>query len=163
MQLNIYKKRNKGFSVIEIIIGSAILATVLYSAASAINQIRKLERSTTHIIRSNYLLLESVDVAKIFRDTSWSAEIATLTQGISYYLIWDSSSWYATTTESVIDGLFYRTIQFDPVKRDGNDNIATTGSVDIGTLKITANVSWLEQSGTSTRSFETYITDLYAN
>jgi len=153
------RKINRGVSVIEIVIGSAILASVLFSAATAINQIRKLERTTTHVIRVNYLLLEGIDVAKILRDISWSAGIATLTEGVPHYLIWNSSSWYATTTESVIDGLFYRTIQLDPINRDGNDNIATIGALDTGTLKITSTVSWLETSGTSTRSFETYITD----
>jgi len=165
MSINTYKKGNRGISLVEIVIGSAIMAIVLFSAASAINQIRILERSTTHIIRANYLLLEGVDVAKIFRDTSWTTEIVTLTQGVPYYLVWDSSSWKATTTESVIDGLFYRTIQLDQVKRDGDDNISVggVGSVDPGTLKITASVSWLERSATSTRSFETYVTDLFAN
>lgn len=158
-----HNKGNRGVSIIEIVIGSGILATVLFAAAGAINQVRALERTTTHIIRANYLLLEGTDVIKIFRDTSWTSEIATLTQSIPYYLVWDSSSWISTTTVSIIDGLFYRTIQVDPVNRDGNDNIAVAGTLDTGTLKVTASVSWLERSGTSTKEFETYITDLYAN
>ena len=159
-----HKAKNKrGVSLIEIVIGASIMASVMYAAAGAINQVRNLERSTTHIIRANYLLLEGVDVVKIFRDTSWTSEISTLTTATPYYIVWGSSSWTATTTESVIDGLYYRTIQVDSVSRDVDDNISAVGVLDPGTLKVISSVSWLDRSGTSTRMFETYITNLYAN
>ena len=64
---------------------------------------------------------------------------------------------------SVIDGNFYRTISFSSVNRDVNDDIATIGALDSGTLKVTSSVSWSYKNSTSTKIFETYITDLYGN
>jgi hypothetical protein len=157
------KNKKLGVSLVEIVIGSAVLTSVFFAAAGAVNQIRFLERETTHIIRANYLLLEGIDVVKIFRDTGWSSEIATLSLNTPYYLLWDSGAWTSTTTEIAIDGVFYRTVELDSVERDGNDNIADSGTLDPGTLELTSTVSWLGSSGTTTRSFETYITNLYAN
>jgi len=149
--------------MVEIVVGSAIIASVLASAVFTVNKVSELNRRTTNVIRGNYLLLEGIDVVKIFRDTSWTTEIDTLTLNTPYYLVWDSNSWLATTTTSVIDGLFYRTISFDSVNRDGNDDIATVGVLDTGTLQLTSTVAWKYRGSTTTKTFETYITDLYAN
>ena len=56
-----------------------------------------------------------------------------------------------------------RDAQVNSVNRDINDDISTTGTLDPGTLKITSEVSWFDRGGTTTKVFETYITDLYAN
>lgn len=157
------RKKKFGYGMVEIVVGSAIIASVLVATVTAVNEIRQLDVRTTKLIRANYLLLEGIDVVKILRDTSWSSEIATLSLGTPHYLTWDSVSWGASTSVSVIDGNFYRTISFSSVNRDVNDDIATIGALDAGTLKVTSSVSWSYRNSTSTKIFETYITDLYGN
>lgn len=155
--------QKKGFGMVEILVGSAILLTVIIASVGVISQIRDLERRTTSVIRANYLLLEGIDVAKILRDNGWTSNVTTLSLDTPYYLVWSSSAWGATTVLSVIDGFFYRTISFSAVYRDGSDNIATSGTLDAGTLLITSSVSWWFDGATTTKTFQTYITDLYGN
>ena len=159
------KKQSKknGYGLVEIVVGSAIIATVLASAVFAVTEIRRLDERTTFTIRANYLLLEAVDVIKIFRDNSWTTEVATLSLDTPYYLVWESSTWNATTSQNVIDGTFYRTVTLSAVNRDGNDNIASVGTLDTGTLKVTATAAWSFANSTTTKTFETYVTDLYGN
>lgn len=161
----VQKNKKRGFGLIEIIVGSSILGTVMISAVFAINVIRKIETNTANIVRANYLLLETVDIAKILRDNSWTTNIAPLTLNTPYYLVWDSGAWEATTDVSIIDGRFYRTISFDAVNRDaGSADIVTTGGLnDTGTRLITASVAWFNRSGTTTKTFKTYMMDLHAN
>ena len=149
--------------MIEVAIGASLLSIAIFTAFSFFRVLIPLDARTESTIRSDYLLLEAVDVVKIFRDTSWTTHIASLTTGTPYYLIWDSGDWEATTTVSVIDGVYYRTVQLDPVLRDASDDISTSGTTDAGTLKLTAEVSWLTREGTTTRAVEAYVFDIYAN
>ena len=155
---------NKGISVIEVVVGSALFATLIVAAIFSITQVQRLEQDTSAIIRTNYLLLEAVDVARIFRDTSYSTSLLALTTTTPQYIFWNSSAWEATTTPVTIDGLFYRTIRIFDVLRDVNDDIVSVGGTyDPGTVLVQAEIEWLTRNGSTSQIFETYLTDLYSN
>lgn len=160
---NIFLHTKRGVGLIEIVIGVAIFSTIIISVFQYIGRAKIVAGRTGDIIRSNYLLLEAVDVVKIFRDNGWSSNIVAMTTGTKYYLEWDGGNWKAITTVSIIDGKYYRSVQLDNILRDGNDNISSTGVLDPGTRKLTSIVTWLSRTGTTTKIFETYITDLYTN
>ena len=152
---------NRGFGLIEIVIGSAVLATSLLGISAYYQQSLKVSRSTAQIVQGSLMLEESLEVAKFFRDTSW-INISTPVTGTTYYLLFSGTNWATSTTNTFIDGMFERTIRFDDVYRDGTDDIVTSGgTLDTGTRKVTATVSWRDQSATTTKTISTYLTNIF--
>jgi hypothetical protein len=100
---------------------------------------------------------------RFLRDSGWDANIATLSTTTTYRLYWTGSTWQATTTQQVTDGLFYRTLSISDVKRDANDDIASVGTYDPNTKRIDVSVAWLARIGTTTKTAATYLTDLFGN
>lgn len=151
----------RGFGLIEIVIGGAVLATSLMGISSYYQQSLRVSRSTAQLVQASLLLEESLEVSKFFRDTGW-VNISTPTTGTTYYLSFSGTNWATSTTNTYIDSVFERTIRLDDVYRDGTDDIVTSGgTIDAGTRKVTATVSWWDRTATSTRTIETYLVNIF--
>ncbi|MDO8572853.1 MAG: hypothetical protein Q7S11_03765 [bacterium] len=150
-----------GFGLIEIVIGATILSTSLLGISSYYQQALQVSQQTGNSVQVAFLMEEGMEIAKIFRDTSWT-NISGLTMGATYYLTWNGTTWATTTTNTFVDGMFERTLVVDDVYRDGNDDIVTSGgTIDDGVKKATVYVSWNERGATTTKSISTYITDFF--
>ena len=161
--MNIKNKKNKGFGLIEIIVSTFIITTVLLSFYLFYQKALIIEQKSTAFIQANLLLEEGVDVAKLFRDDSWQNNILSLATSTPYYLNFTGTTWEATTTEILIDPIFDRTIVFEDVFRDTDDNISSSGTYATGTLKLTVQVDWLDRGATFSQSMQTYIADIFNN
>ena len=154
----------KGFGLVEIVISVAIMTTVFSAFFFFYRQALILSQRTTVLVQTNMLLVEGVEVVKFLRDESWSANLATLATSTSHYLLFTSGDWeVAATSSAPIDGIYTRYFELEDVYRDGNDDIATVGTYDDGTLKVTMYVEAMEKGATSTESVVTYITDIFEN
>lgn len=155
-----------GFTIIEIVLGIGMLTMFLVTNTYYFKKILDLSQETTRSIQSGFLLEEGIEAVKILRDTSWATNIKPLTPGIKYYLLWTGSTWSTTTQPQVIETVFTRSFTLSSVNRDGSDNIvASGGSPDAGTMKVVVDVAWTSKANraTSTKSVETYITNLFNN
>jgi type II secretory pathway pseudopilin PulG len=148
----------RGFFLIEVIVATAIIATVLILLVGAIQDSVEVSKRALERTQAAYLLEEGVEAVKSVRDTAWST-IAGLTSGTTYYLSWTGSAWALTTTPSTID-VFTRTIVCATVYRDANDDIATSGTADTGTRSCTVTVAWSAPSGTQSQNLTFYISDI---
>lgn len=158
------QKKYRGFGLVEIIIAVAIVSISLFALSNASNLAFTLIDESTRETRASFLLEEGVEAVRILRDSGWSANIAPLTSGTGYYPIFATNWTLASTDPGPIDGIFTRTITLENVLRDGNDDIAPTGTPDLDTKKVTVSVSWNGPRGnTKTRSIATYITNLLEN
>lgn len=154
-------RKVSGFGLIEVVIGSAILATTIWSIAGYYQQALKVSQSTGQIMQASFLLEEGVEVAQFFRDNSWS-NISGMAAGTPYYLVWGGTAWATSTTPSTVDGTFTRSIVASDVYRDGNDDITTSGgTIDTGTREITATVTWNDHGTTASRSLSAYLTNIF--
>ncbi|OIO33078.1 MAG: hypothetical protein COZ49_03605 [Candidatus Yonathbacteria bacterium CG_4_10_14_3_um_filter_47_65] len=149
-----------GFGLIEVVIATAILASVLLGVSFFFQTALRMSRNTTHLVQANFLSEEGIEAVKLMRDDSWD-NIANLAAGIDYYLDFDGVNFATTTTDTYIDGMFDRSFTVSDVRRDGNNDIATVGVIDPNTKKIALTVAWNSGYGTSTRTIETYITNLF--
>lgn len=141
-----YKNKQKGFSLLEVVIGLAVVSFVLSSLFSVSQISLKIINNDTRNIKAAFLMEEGVETAKILRDFGWNANIK-----------------YASSTAPVyIDG-FERKIIFEDVYRNGNDDISSSGILDSDTKKVTVYVAWPEETGTTTKNVSTYITNLFRN
>ncbi len=152
-----------GFSLVELIIGLAIVTIVFIAVFTAYSRFLAIELEVPHQIKGSFLLEEGLETMRFMRDGGWDANIATLSTTSVYQLYWTGTTWQATTTPQVIDGLFYRTLSISDVRRDGNDDIASVGTYDPNTKRIDVSVAWLARTGTTTKTASTYLTDLFEN
>ncbi|OHA81859.1 MAG: hypothetical protein A2675_01785 [Candidatus Yonathbacteria bacterium RIFCSPHIGHO2_01_FULL_51_10] len=151
----------RGFGLIEILIGAAILATTVWSIAGYYQQALKVSQSTGQVMQASFLLEEGIEVAQFFRDGSWS-NISGMAAGTPYYLVWSGTAWATSTTPSMIDGTFTRSIVASDVYRNGSDDITTSGgTLDAGTREITATVIWQDHGTTVSRSLSAYLANIF--
>ena len=157
----IRKNQKSGFSILEIVIATAIISISLFSLMAVSRISLEIVQQSANRVKAGFLLEEGVEAIKILRDSGWSANIAPLSAGAVYYLDFNNNTWQATTTNIYIDGILERSFRIEDVYRDSNDDIASFGFLDSGTKKVSVSVSWKEKTGTTTKSISTYITNLF--
>ena len=153
-------KLNKGFSLVEILVGSGIICLSLLLVIDLETSVSRIGFNSLSTVKANMLAEEGVVAVENAKDISWQ-NINTLNNNIPYNLVWDDtlSSWQILATSTLIDNKFNRTVTFYPVNRDNYSfNILDQGgSVDFDTRKFIVNVVWFDGSGTSTRSLSSYV------
>ena len=155
--------KNQGMILAEILVGSAIILMVIMATVEAYSTYLNYALSNQNNTVASYLLEEGIEVATYLRDIGWNANIGTLTSGTTYYVVFDGSTWLTTTTLQYIDNTFLRTLVVENVNRDINDDIASVGTLDPNIKKVTVTVSYWQGHATTTKSLETYITNIYNN
>ena len=155
-----YKKKNKGMGLVEIIIGSAIISVGILAIINSYNIYIGYALSNKKNVQASYLLEEGLEVVTFMRDKSWSANISPLSPGVEYYLNFNGTIWATTTTPEYVDGQFFRSFNLSNVNRDSGDLISDSGTNDPNTKLLTVTVSYWQGHSTSTKSIGTYITNL---
>ena len=156
---------NRGISVVEIIIGASIIAATFVITIGVYSSLLRLSGEALPRIQSAMIADEGVQALRSLRDASFGSNIAGLTLDTPYYLAWSqaSSSFFATTTPTLIDDTFYRTFTLSNMYRDGAQNIVPSGTLDAGGRLATINVSFQKRNGTSTQVLQTYILNTFNN
>lgn len=161
---NNYLKRDKGLTLVEVLVAASIILTFLLALFTVHNYYLKIAFSNKNFIKGGELAEEGLEITRFLRDSSWETNIASRTLNTDYYLNFEGGLWQATVTPSVIDGIYYRVIRFSAVSRDISSNIVTSGgTIDPNTLLAVSIVSWFNGSATSTKSISTYITNIFEN
>ena len=160
----IFSKR--GISLVEVVIGTALILLSLTGLTTAYTFYLKAGLKNTDSLKSVFFLQEGVEAVTLMRDDAWS-NLASLTAGTSYYLSWNGTKWVSTTTSTLIDTVFTRTITLDSVYRKtaGQDIVASTSpdakALDPSARKLTVKVTWGTASATQSRQTVTYLTNLF--
>lgn len=157
-----YKYKKRGFTLLEILVATSIIATSLLGLVSVVGISFAVADEATQKIQASFLLEEGMEITRIMRDSGWTANIEILSEDTDYYFEFSDGEWRATSTNKFIDNLFERKFVIEGVYRDANDDITTSGGVsDAYTKKITVSVSWPGRRGTTTESISTYITNMF--
>lgn len=159
----VLKINKSGFGVVEVLVASVIVSLVLVGLHATTAQALRLVQQSAKRTQATFLMEETIEVLRSQRDAGWTSSIGTLSAGAQYFLAFNGSAWNITTTNIFIDDLFERKFVIENVYRDANDDIAASGTLDPNTKKINVTVSWLAQTGTTTQSISTYITNLFQN
>lgn len=153
-----------GFTIIEVVVGAAILVGVFISVGGIANYAVRLSSDANLRIRSAFLATEGIEAAKAMRDRSWEAYIAPQAPGTNYYLAFSADRWLTSQAPEIIDGIFTRTIQFENVSRASSDDIVMSGGTnDPNIKKVTVTVRWASHGILRQDSIATYITNLLSN
>ncbi len=151
--------------LLEIVVGSAIILSFFIGVMYVFGQMTRLSTFNLESLQASFLLTEGVEAVKTIRDLGWQSNIAPLTSGTDHFLIFDSvnNTWLTTTDNLYIDNKFERRFTLDDVYRDGNQDIAGSGTLDPETKKLSVSVAWSNHGATTTKSISTYLTDLFDN
>ncbi len=150
---------SRGFFLIEVVVASAVIAVVLMLLLGSIQNSVEASRRSLERTQVSYILEEGAEAVKSIRDTDW-ATITALSNDTTYYLVWSGNSWTLSTTPQSIE-VFTRSVSLDPVYRSGTDDIvASGGTLDTGTRKVTITTTWSSSSGDKSEDLSFYITDI---
>jgi prepilin-type N-terminal cleavage/methylation domain-containing protein len=167
--MKILRNRNRashtrGFSLIEVLIACAIIASLSLGLFTASQKAIQLSDQSLKLAEANMLLEEGAEAIKTIRDANWT-NISSLTLETNYYLSYSTSTntWsLGTTVPAAIDGVFTRKMVFSAVNRDINDDIVSSGgTLDTRTKKVTISVSYGESYATITKTLIFYIADIF--
>jgi prepilin-type N-terminal cleavage/methylation domain-containing protein len=158
----------KGFSLIEIVVASAVLLLSFVSVITAFQLGARRGTGTLQEIQAASLAEEGGEALASIRDVGWGA-ISSLAVGEPYGLYFDGTRWRATTTAEVIDGVFRRTFTLAEVYRRTSDQdiVASTSLeakvLDPNTKHLTVRVSWeaATTSSAGARRLEGYLFNLF--
>lgn len=149
--------------MLELVVGVSIISITLFGITASVQLAMKAAQQNTKSIKANFLAEEGLEAVKTMRDNGWAANIAPLAAGTDYYLLYNGVKWATTTINIFVDGKFERRLRITSVYRDANGNIASSGSADNGTKKITIYVAWPARGGTTTAQMSAYITNIFKN
>ena len=156
----------RGISLVEVVVGSAIILTVLVGLVVAFERYAATLFRTTDRLQATYLAEEGVEVARILRDASWT-NFAALTLDVPYRLALVAGVWEATTSTTLIDGAFDRTMTLASVYRRTSDSdiVASTSpspkAIDINARHVSVRTLWrqLPSGEVVAEAFEGGVTD----
>ena len=154
---------NKGLSLVEAIIGTAVISLTLLGSITVYNYFIKAWPNNLENIQSSYLLAEGTEIVYYFRDSGWTPNIAGISLDTKEYFEWDGNNWATSTTNIFIDNLFERSFVLSNVYRDSNSNIANSGTLDPKSRKATIYTAWNSGGGTTTKSISIYISNIFGN
>ena len=154
------QKIQKGFGVVEIIVGASVISIALFGLVATFQNSLRISRETGRIIEARFLAEEGLEAMRIMRDGGWS-NVGNLATSTPLYLIFSGGTWATTSAPTLINQTFLRTVVVEDVRRDGNDDIASTGSIDPDAKKVTVSVSWFGRGATTTESAATYLVNIF--
>ena len=162
---NKHKNKTSGFGSIEILVASSIIAIAFLGLKSTATMSLKILNLSTHRLKASFLLEEGMEALKIMRDNGW-VNVGELNPYISYYFVFEDSTWKTTSVNTFIDGVYERTITIpNRIKReDGTDDIVPPGPgtyTGLGTRGFNYTVSWSDGKSTSTESVYGYIMNIF--
>lgn len=159
-----FKTGQNGFGLIEILIVGAVMAIGFVGLVSFLVNSQSLTFQATRNTEAAALAEEGMEAVRSMRDESWATNIAVLSAGTTYYPVISGSEWtLSTTNPGVIDNLYTRTAAIEDVNRDASDDIASSGTADPNTKKVTVVVTWKENQINKNVTLTTYITNFLAN
>ncbi len=156
---------SKGIALVEIVVGAAIIATSFVAILGIYTALTKLSIQALPKMQAAMVAEEGLEAVRSLRDAGYTSKLGALSSGTPYYLSWStaSSTFYATTTKSLVDNTFSRTMTVANAYRDASYNIASAGTNDANTKLVTITVTWSSGGATSTYALQSYVSNIFNN
>ena len=148
--------KNRGFTMVEVLVSIAI-AAVLVSVISFMNfQNIRLSESNILGLQANLYAMEAMEIVRDLEISDW-AEFDQCQLGCHPQLV--SGSWGLYFGDEEINGTpFTRQMVVEDVERGGDGEIvASGGTPDSNTRKVSVTVSWSDPFGDRDITVETFV------
>ncbi len=157
--MNVKGKFYYGFALIEVLIAVTIASGAMIVIVAAANKSLVFSRTTLRNYQASLATEETIEAVKSVRASGWS-NISSLSTGQNYGITWGGSNWQISGTPQTTSLGFTRTIILEDVYRDSGDDIASSGTLDSGTKKVTVTVTWTDRTSNKSQTVEFYIADI---
>jgi prepilin-type N-terminal cleavage/methylation domain-containing protein len=154
--------RNKGQTLLEILIGVAVLGIIASPTISSLINTGRTTLKYNHQIRATQYAREGLEVAYnlAVNSDNWQ-ELVDLTENpaATYYPTLTPGG-FSTLAEGIetLEDQFYRAIFIQKAKRDTNGNLdEENGQEDPNTLRVITRVLWQEGQTNQVVKLETYL------
>ena len=149
---------NKGFGIIEALVGITVGGLLLATFSDLIYQTIKINRANSNQIKATMYLQELVEVAKDLEQTDGGWQVLINVSSPSSPLP-NGFNWDLTPGEETLEGNFVRSLTVEEVCRDSTSHAIKTcdfsDTHSTNTKKITAKITW--DNGTNASQLETYV------
>jgi type II secretory pathway pseudopilin PulG len=154
-------KNNSGFSILEVVISSAIIVAVVVFVVTSLQFYIHFSNLNSKSVVAATILEEGGEAVMFMRDKGWDENINSLILDTEYYIYWNGDDYLATTTPNIIKDSFYLIAVFEEIERDGNDSINESGNLDSDTRKVRVTAEMV--SGEVSVTSEMLIHNSYEN
>ncbi len=155
-------KKNKGFSLVEVLIACSIISISIFTIMSGASRGIQLSGLALRQVQAGFLLEEGAEAVKTIRDSGWS----NITNVTNNYLSFNTNTnlWSLTQTPNTIDSIFTRVVSIESVNRDSSSrDILESGTyADSGTKKVTIIVSWNSGGVAKSKNLVFYMSDIFS-
>lgn len=150
----------RGSTLLEVLVVASILASIALGVFGSLSLLSRFHQKNMFAIKGQLLAEEGVEAVRFLKSSGWST-LTAFPRNTPRYLALATSTWSATTTPEVVDGIFFRQFIIRDVARDANGDIVSSGgTIDPGILRIESSVSWWWRGATSSALYQSYITNL---
>ncbi len=155
---------NKGISIVEIIVASAIISVSVIGIVGAIQVYLKIVYQNTRETQAVLLLDESAEALQYLRDDSYETYITDSDLNTPYSLFWNGTGYELGTSTITLPYEMTRTVTFTEVRRSSSDQIVLSGGdVDDDTVVANIDISWPYKDATTTISSQVLLHNIYDN
>lgn len=131
--------KNKGFSIVEIIVASAIFLVTSAAFVFSFEVLDNLSKVGEEKMQTALLLEEGAEAMLLLRDQSW-ATIEALDLDEPYSLYWDDGSYETSASDVTIMDDYIRRVTLSAVHRTGTGALASSGTIDPDTKHVLIEV-----------------------
>lgn len=153
----------RGISIVEIIVASAIIAISVVGIVGAIQIYLKIVHQNTRETQAVLLLDESAEALQYMRDDSFGTHFEDLDFDDTYTIYWTGTGYELSTSTVELPYQMTRSVVFSEIERDSNDVISGSGTVDENTIMATITIAWPYKEDQKTLISEMLIHDTYEN
>lgn len=152
------RRRNSGFSVVEVMLGAAIFVVFSSGVIALVLQGLETDRLAEEEAIASHYASEGIEALRSLRNQSFSNLVPTGSAGIDRV---GAGGVWAFAGASTSYGKYVRTVSVADVLRDASGNIVPSGgTLDPLSRKVTSTVVWpVTSARTNTISFASYLTD----
>ncbi len=159
-------KKQKGVTLIEVIIATAIIAAIMIGVLSAFNAYVRVGLSNIKKTQAAFLAEEGTEALRFMRDKSWSETLGSFQTSEQYFFEYATSSGWSAVEEEPERRFdeFERSFIIKDVYRDADtkDIVSSTSPAAVLDLDIKRAVVKVDWSSSDTPvTISTYLTNLF--
>lgn len=152
----------RGISIVEIVVAAAIISISVVGIVGAIQVYLKIVYQNTRQTQAVLLLDETAEAIQSIRDQDYSS-IADLNTNTTYTVFWNGSAYQIGTSPITLQYNMTRTFTLEDIKRNSQDVIVQSGTIDPNTKKAVITIKWPYKDSQQTLTSEVLIHNLYDN
>lgn len=153
-------KFKNGSALVEVLVSASILSIVTFSFLGVFTVLSRFHQKDMYSIKGGLLAEEGIEALRLMKSGGWNV-LSSIPLSTDRYFALGTSTWSATTTPEVLDGIFYRKFKIYSVNRDVNEDITPSGgTLDSNTLFLESDVSWSWRGSTTTTTYKAYMTNI---